>query len=170
MEFCFETEYNARAMAVAAGALRKTVRKKHSRRSHVVGWIIVPLGLLLALRNFGPNLKTAVTLTAVLAITLALLFEDRINGFFAAKRMLPGMSRATAVFTEDGFVSETAIGKTEWSYDTITTIAETGEYFVFLYGSNHAQLYDKRTLRGGTAEEFRRFLETAAGKQVVYIK
>jgi hypothetical protein len=107
-----------------------------------------------------------VTLAAVLAIFAALLFEDRLNGYLAVKRMLPEMGKATAVFSEGGFVSETAIGKTEWTYDTIAAIAETADFFVFIYGSNHAQLYDKGSLRGGTAEEFRRFLEGAAGKEI----
>ena len=49
MEFCFETDYTTKALAAMAKALRKTVRKKHSRRSHNFGWIVFFLGLLLAL-------------------------------------------------------------------------------------------------------------------------
>ena len=33
MKFTFDTEYNAKTMAVMARALRKTVRRRHSRRS-----------------------------------------------------------------------------------------------------------------------------------------
>lgn len=36
-EFTFETTYNQKAMTTMARALRKTVRKKHSRRSHIFG-------------------------------------------------------------------------------------------------------------------------------------
>ena len=166
MEFTFETTYNAKTMAVMAKALRKTIRKKHSRRSHLFGWIVAVLGLLLAGKNFAFDFRTAVTLAAVFTVLAALLFEDRINGFAAKKRLLPGTDKATAVFTEEGYRSETEVGKSEWSYDKILLIAETADFFVFVFSASHAQLYDKRSLQGGTADEFRRFLEAATGKQV----
>ena len=165
MEFTFETEYNAKTMTVMARALRKTVRKKHSRRSHIFGWIVTVLGLLLAVKNFAFDFRTVVTLIAVAAILIALIFEDRINGSAAKKRLLPGTEKAVSVFTEEGFTSETDVGKTEWNYDKILVIAETADFFVFIFSASHAQLYDKRSLQGGTVDEFRRFIEAATGKQ-----
>ena len=166
MKFTFETAYNAKTMTVMARALRKTVRRKHSRRSHIFGWLVILLALLLLVKNFAFDVRTAVTVIAVLAILIALVFEDRINGAAAKKRLLPGTEQAVTVFTEEGFVSETGIGKTEWNYDKILMIAETKDFFVFIFSANHAQLYDKRSLQGGTAEEFRQFMEAASGKPV----
>ena len=170
MKFTFETAYNAKTMAVMARALRKTIRKKHSRRSHIFGWIVSALGLLLAVKNFAFDFRTVVTLLAVSAILIALLCEDRINGYTAKKRLLSGTEKAVSVFTDDGFASATAVGKTEWNYDKLLMIAETSEFFVFLFSANHAQLYDKRNLQGGTADDFRRFIEAATGKQVQPIR
>ena len=154
-------------MAFMARALRKTIRKKHSRRSHFVGWTAVLLSLLLLLfKGFALDLRTAVTSTAALAILIALLFEDRINGYAAKKRLLPGTEKAVTVFSEDGFASTTDVGRSEWNYDKIRMIAESADFFVFIFSTNHAQLYDKRNLQGGTPEEFRRFIEAATGKQV----
>lgn len=171
MEFTFDTQYNAKTMAVMAKALRKTIRKKHSRRSHIMGWIVIVLAvLLMAANGFTLEMRTVVTAIAVLAILLALLFEDRINGSIAQKRLLAGTERAVTVFREDSFVSATEVGKTEWNYDKILTIAEAGDFFVFILSANHAQLYDKRSLQGGTTEDFRRFIETAAGKQILQVK
>ena len=48
MEFVFETDYDSKAMTAMARGLRKTVRKKHSRRSHIFGWIVIVLALLLS--------------------------------------------------------------------------------------------------------------------------
>lgn len=166
MKFTFETEYNTKTMSVMAKALRKTIRKKHSRRSHIFGWIVTVLGLLLAVKNFAFDFRTVVTLLAVAAILIALLFEDQINGYTAKKRLLSGTEKVVSVFTDDGFTSETAVGKTEWNYDKIFMIAETADFFVFVFSANHAQLYDKRSLQGGTADEFRSFLETASGKKI----
>ena len=171
MEFTFDTQYNAKTMAVMAKALRKTIRKQHSRRSHVVGWIVTVLAvLLLAASGFTLDLRTVITAMAVLAIFFTLLFEDRINGYVAKKRLLAGTERAVTVFRENGFLSTTEVGKTEWNYDKILTIAETGDFFVFIFSASHAQLYDKQSLQGGTADDFRRFIEAATGKQVQRIK
>lgn len=167
MEFTFETQYNEKTLASMAKALRKTIRKKRSRRSHIFGWIVAALGLLLVIsRGFAPDFRTIATLAAILMILIILLFEDKINGFVAKKRLLPGTQKAVTIFSEDGFASTTAIGKSEWSYDKIIMIAETSDFFVFIFSASHAQLYDKRHLQGGTADEFRHFIEKATGKQV----
>ena len=172
--FTFETTYNQKAMTTMARALRKTVRKKHSRRSHIFGWIITVLALLLILpigeRTFTLDFRTVLTLIAILVIVVALLFEDQINGYIARKRMLPGTACALCTFGEDGYVSETNAGKTEWKYDNIETIAETKDYFVFLFGKNHAQVYGKSSLQGGSIEEFRTFLVKKTEKEIWSVK
>lgn len=167
MSFTFETRYNAKNMAILARALRKTIRKKRSRRSHIFGWIVTALALSLLLAGgFALNTRTVVTSAAVLMLLTVLLFEDRINGSIAKKRVLPGTEKAVTVFSEQGFRTTTDIGETEWRYDKICLVAETADFFVFIFSASHGQLYDKRAMRGGTADDFRRFIETATGKQV----
>ncbi len=166
MEFTFETEYNAKALAAMAKGLRKTIRKKHSRRSHIFGWIVTVLGILLVIADFALDFRTVITSLAILMIFLVLLFEDRINGWVAKKRLLPGTEKATAVFTEEEFVSTTEVGTTQWRYDKILLLGETADYFVFIFSMSHAQVYDKRSITGGTAEEFRGFIEERTGKKV----
>ena len=170
MQFTFETEYNAKALTAMAKALRKTIRKKHSRRSRVFGWIVIVLGVLLIVKGAAFDFRAIVTSAAVLAILAALLFEDRLNGAIAKKRLLAGTERAVSVFSESGFVSTTELGRSEWNYEKIAVIAETADFFVFIFSASHAQLYDKRTLQGGTADAFRRFIEAATGKQVQAVR
>ena len=171
MEFRFETQYTAKTMVVMARALRKTIRKKRSHRSHIFGWVVFALGVLLVLVNgFALNFRTVITLAAAAVILFALLFEDRINGYVASKQLLPGMEKAVTVFSEGGFTSTTDVGTTEWKYDKIAMLAETAGFFVFIFSASHAQLYDKQHLQGGTAEEFRRFIEQQTGKPVQQIQ
>ena len=173
-EFTFETTYNQKAMTTMARALRKTVRKKHSRRSHIFGWIITVLAVLLVLpigeREVVFNFRTVITWAVIVIIVATLLFEDWINGYIARKRMLPGTAFALCTFGEDDYVSETKAGKTEWKYENIETIAETKDYFVFLFGKNHAQVYDKSSLQGGSIEEFRTFLVKKTEKEIWSVK
>ena len=170
MEFVFETDYDRKAMTAMAKGLRKTVRKKHSRRSHIFGWIVIALGLLLSWPSEEVKASDVVTWITIAVMLGALLFEDRLNGYFARKKMLPGTSHAKAIFTEDGYRSETQMGNTEWKYENITAMAETKDYFVFLFSKNHAQVYDKRTLTGGTADEFRAFMQEKTGKAIEIVK
>lgn len=46
MEFTTTTDYDMKTLTAMARALRKTVRKKRSRRAHIFGWIVVLLGIL----------------------------------------------------------------------------------------------------------------------------
>ena len=172
--FTFETTYNQKAMTTIARVLRKTVRKKHSRRSHIFGWIITVLAVLLVLpigeREVVFDFRTVITWAVIVIIVATLLFEDWINGYIARKRMLPGTAFALCTFGEDDYVSETKAGKTEWKYENIETIAETKDYFVFLFGKNHAQVYDKSSLQGGSIEEFRTFLMKKTEKEIWSVK
>ncbi|MBQ3509250.1 MAG: YcxB family protein [Peptococcaceae bacterium] len=170
MEFRFETTYDKNAFTAMARTLRKTVRKKHSRRSHILGGLVVALGLFFLFlpdeNGIVFDSSAIITILAVAAIIVVFFCEDQLNGLVAMKRMLPGLEKDTAVFREDGYISENAIGKSEWQYSNIHAIAETPDYFIFIFGNNHAQLYDKWHMSGGTASEFRSFMEEKTGKNI----
>ena len=170
MEFQFETTYNQEAVTIMAQALRKTVRKKRSRRSHVFGVIIMILAVLLTLplgeKEFTLDFKTIVTWLVTAIMLLVLVFEDKLNGYIARKRMLPGLEKATVTFRAEGYCSETEIGKSEFKYNNIMLVAENADYFVFAFSQSHAQVYDKKSMTGGTVEQFREFIREVTGKEV----
>lgn len=160
-----------------AKCIRKTARVKRSKRSHIFGWIVIALAMMLSFSSgddgFTITLKTVITWVAAAVMLIVLLFEDQINGYFAGKRMLKGTEKATAVFdTEnpDMFVSETAVGKSSFAYNKIGLVAETDRYFVFVFSASHAQIYDKNDLCGGTADDFRKFITEKTGKAVCLVR
>lgn len=171
----FETDYNMETLTAMAKGLRKTVRKKRSRRVHIFAAVVLVLGLLtiLATTAGGEPLGASgvVTLLALLLLLiLATVFEDRLNAWFARKRLLPGTEHAAATFEEDGYVSATGVTESRFSYAQIVAVAETARYFVFALSSHHTQAYDKRTIRGGSVEDFRAFIAEKTGKLVENIK
>ena len=174
MEFKCETAYNQEAIATMARALRKTVRKKRSLRSHIFGVIVIVLAILLTLplgdKKFTLDFRTIITWLVAAAVLLTLIFEDRINGYLARKRMLPGLSKSAVTFREDGYHSDTEIGSSDFKYGNITALAETKDYFVFVFGQNHGQVYRKDSLSGGTVEEFRTFLKNVTGKEIQAVR
>lgn len=173
MEFTFDTTYNQNAITAMARGLRKTIRKKHSRRAHIFGWLVILFVLFLTVPLNGEPLvvegRTIITWGAGAMILVALLFEDKLNAWFARRRMLAGTDRVTGVFTEENYCSETAAGKTQWRYDTIRHIAEDNNYFIFVFDQRYAQVYDKRTLSGGSVEVFCDFIRQKTGKEVQWI-
>ena len=162
MEFTFDTAYEQKALTAMARGLRKTIRKKHSCRSHIFGWFVILFILFLTVPLDGEPFvvegRTIITWAAGVMILVALLFEDNLNAWFARRRMMPGTDRATSVFKEESYRSETAAGMTQWRYENIREIAEDKNYFIFVFDQRHAQVYDKRALSGGSAEEFRVFI------------
>ena len=163
MNFKFETTYNQEAVTAMARALRKTIRKKHSTRSHIFGVIVAIIAILLTLpigdKELVLNFKTIVTWLAALAIILALIFEDRLNGYIARKRMLPGLAKSIVTFSEESYYSETELGNSEFKYTNILMLVESSNYFIFIFSQNHAQVYNKNSISGGTIEEFREFIK-----------
>lgn len=176
MKYTFETLYNQEALTIMAKCLRKTVRRKKSKRSHFLGWIVVILAVILSVasdaESFAIDFKKVITWTAALAIVVSFIFEDWLNGYFAKKRMLKGTEKSTSTFdteTPNAFISETAIGKSEFSYDKVAQIADTERYFVFIFSENHAQVYDKVSISGGTVDEFREFISKVTNKTVFFV-
>ena len=170
MEFKCETAYNQEAVSVMAKALRKTARRKRSKRTHIFGVIIIIIALLLTLpigdRKFVLDFRTIINWLVAAILFFVLIFEDKLNGYIARKRMLPGLTNSSVTFTEDGYHSETALGSSDFKYGNIGLIAETTDYFVFVFGSNHAQVYSKKTITGGSVEDFREFLVNVTGKEI----
>jgi len=173
MRFEFETLYDQGATKTMARALRKTIRKQRSKRSHIFGALIIIAALLLTLPRdgeaFALTVRIVVTWLIAAGMAAVLIWEDGMNGYFARKRMLPGTERAVTVFGEESYFSETVAGKTEFYYGNIHALGESKEYFVFVFSPNHAQIYDKRTMTGGTEAEFRCFIREKTGIEITEI-
>ena len=137
----------------------------------MLGWVIIVLAILQTLPLNGESFlidgRIILVWSAGVITLAALIFEDRLNAFFARRRMLPGTDHAVSTFTEENYCSETAVGKTEWHYVNVACIAEVGDYFIFVFDQRHAQVYAKNGLSGGSAEEFRTFISRKTGKEVV---
>ena len=74
------------------------------------------------------------------------------------------------IFFEFGNFSSDWVGKfLKEQNPNVKIVAETGDYLVFVLNKNHAQVYDKRTISGGTEAEFREFLMEVIGKPVQYV-
>lgn len=164
MKIVIETKFDLPAMKALARGLRKTIRKKRSRRSHIFGCIVVALGAMLLLSATEINAKLIVTTLAVAAILLAFCFEDTLNALIALRRGIPGLHSTEAVFDAQGYTSKTEIGESKFYYENINFLAETKDYFLLIIGPNHGQVYSKAGIREGSLDALRSLLEERTGK------
>ena len=170
MEFIFETKYDPKGISVMAEALRKTIRKKKSKKQRVWAILIIILGVMLSMpkniEEFKITFNFIITWVAIITMIVVLIFQDKINGYIARKRMIAGMEKSITTFKEDGYISETNIGKTEFYYKNINIIVETEEYFVFVFDQSHAQIYDKNGITKGSIDEFKKFITQKTEKEI----
>ena len=175
MEFHFTTVYDRACMTAMAKALRKTVRRKHSRRTNLFGILLIAFVLLMWLPivtgRRSADFGDIVSLIAIIFVAVVLWKEDSLNALLAGRRMLPGSQKAEATFTQTGYRSVTEAATTEWTYEnmTLAAICDVGDYVVFALNKILAQAYDKRTITGGSIEDFYRFIEQKTGIHVVKI-
>lgn len=159
MEFTIETVYDSAAMKALARGLRKTLRAKRSRRSRILGTLVVIFGMLLIWSRKTVDIRSILTAAVMLVMVFTLLREDDLNGRIAKKRGLPGLDSAVTIFRPENYHSVTALGETTFVYGNIRALAETDAHFLLLYSPSHGQVYSKKGLTGGTEADFRAFLE-----------
>lgn len=169
MEIQVKTVYDQKALTAMARGLRKTVRRKRSRRSHIFGWLVLALALVLGLAPLfqEPPELNGLTLAVAAVLLAVLLFEDAVNGFFAGRKLLPGSREVETVFTEQDYVATVQNAQTRWSYESIQAIAEGKEFIALALSNRHAQVYAKGGISGGTAEELLSLLQTKTGLPVI---
>ena len=81
-------------------------------------------------------------------------------------------SQAIGKFSTD-FIPDTVVTAATTSafrYELIDALAESQDYIILLMKTRYAQPLDRRTLTGGTVEEFKRFLEEKTGKTFRRVK
>lgn len=169
MNFAFNTVYDMDALTAMARAVRKTTHKKRSKRSHILGLIVIALAVLFVVISVMADkftFNTFITAIAGTVMLMALIFEDRLNAFIASKRMIKGSEKGVVTFNDDNYVSATEVGTTEFKYNIIEAVAKRGDYIVFVLSRRHAQVYDLTAMTNGTPKDFCRFIEGKTGHKI----
>lgn len=174
MTFEIHSDITNRSMTIAARAMRRVLRRKRSILWAIFGWSVFLFNALLLIPFDGePFVLDVRTLTSMLVEVMllsVLLFQDRFNGMIACKNTLAGTKEYHVALGEDSYTVVTAVTTSTFRYELIDALAESQEYTILLMKKRYAQPLDKRTLTGGTVEEFKRFLEEKTGKTFRRVK
>ena len=174
MTFEIYSDITNRSMTIASRAMRKVLQRKSSILWAIFGWSVFLFNALLLIPFDGePFVLDVRTLTSMLVEVMllsVLLFQDRFNGMIACKNTLAGTKNYHIVFGEESYTVITEVTTSTFRYELIDALAESQEYTILLMKKRYAQPLDKRTLTGGTVEEFKRFLEEKTGKTFRRVK
>lgn len=181
MEFTFVTDHDQKSFTILAKVLRKTARRASSLRTRVICGILIAMMLpaipIMLMSADGEDMALEALLAGLpgmviflLIVVVPIVFNDYLTGFLGRKQMQPGTEKSTAVFSAEGYTITTSVAKTQFRYDNMLYITETADYFVFVLGKNHAQIFTKSSIAGGTAEDFRGFIEERTDKKLLRIE
>ena len=174
MTFEIHSDITNRSMTIAARAMRKVLRRKRNIIWAIFDWSVFFINALLLIpfdgEPFTLDAGTVISLLAEVMLLSVLLFQDRFNGMIARKNALAGTKDYHVAFGEDSYTVVTAATTSPFRYELIDAMAESQDYMILLMKKRYAQPLDKRTLTGGTVEEFKRFLEEKTGKTFRRVK
>ena len=172
MTFEIRSDITNRSMTIASRAMRRVLWRKRSIIWAIFGWSVFLFNALLLIpfdgEPFSLDVRTVTSLLVEVMLLSVLLFQDRFNGMIARKNALAGTKEYHVAFGENSYTVVTAA--TTFRYELIDALAESQDYIIFLMKKRYAQPLDKRTLTGGTVEEFKRFLEEKTGKTFRRVK
>ena len=168
MTFEIHSDITNRSMTIASCAMRKVLRRKRGIMWAIFGWSVFFINALLLIpfdgEPFTLDVSTVISLLVEVMLLSVLLFQDRFNGMIARKNALAGTKEYHVAFGEESYTVVTEVTTSTFRYELIDAMAESQDYIIFLMKKRYAQPLDKRTLTGGTVEEFKRFLEEKTGK------
>ena len=174
MTFEIYSDITNRSMTIASRAMRKVLQRKSSILWAIFGWSVFFINALLLIpfdgEPFTLDASTVISLLAEVMLLSVLLFQDRLNGMIACKNTLAGTKDYHIAFGEESYTVVTAATTSTFRYELIDALAESRDYIILLMKKRYAQSLDKRTLTGGTVEEFNRFLEEKTGKTFRRVK
>ena len=170
MTFEIHSNITNRSMTVAARAMRRVLRRKRSIIWAIFGWSVFLFNALLLIpfdgEPFVLDVRTVTSMLVEVMLLSVLLFQDRFNGMIARKNALAGTKEYHVAFGEDSYTVVTAATTATFRYELIDAL----DYIILLMKKRYVQPLDKRTLTGGTVEEFKRFLEEKTGKTFRRVK
>ena len=158
MELTFDLNYDQKAMAVMAKAMRKGLQEEQNKKSKIVGWVFVALTVLILLTaDYFGWMQIAASIF-IAGFAAYLIWPDHVNGFLALRKLPAKMRKGRWLFRDDGYFSETEAGESDYSYKNIFMMVESQGYMILVFHEGTAHIIDMSTIQGGTAADFRKLL------------
>ena len=167
MEFVNQTVIGSKELAALSKGARKTMRRNRNRMVRTMAALVIALNVFFAWVSLRAG-DSRWWLNGALALFLLVIvvWEDRLNGRFRAKHVLPDAREVTASFGPEGYTHVSKASDSRFTYDQIRMICETPEHFLFYLDRSLGQIYRKDGFTKVTAMAFREFIVQKTGLTV----
>ena len=167
MEFVNQTVIGSKELAALSKGARKTMRRNRNRMVRTMAALVIALNVFFAWVSLRAG-DSRWWLNGALALFLLVIvvWEDRLNGRFRARHVLPDAREVTASFGPEGYTHVSKASDSRFTYDQIRMICETPEHFLFYLDRSLGQIYRKDGFTKGTAMAFREFIVQKTGLTV----
>lgn len=167
MEFVNQTVIGSKELAALSKGARKTMRRNRNRMVRTMAALVIALNVFFAWVSLRAG-DSRWWLNGALALFLLVIvvWEDRLNGRFRAKRVLPDAREVTASFGPEGYTHVSKASDSRFTYGQIRMICETPEHFLFYLDRSLGQIYRKDGFTKGSAMAFREFIVQKTGLTV----
>ena len=167
MEFVNQTVIGSKELAALSKGARKTMRRNRNRMVRTMAALVIALNVFFAWVSLRAG-DSRWWLNGALALFLLVIvvWEDRLNGRFRAKHVLPDAREVTASFGPEGYTHVSKASDSRFTYDQIRMICETPQHFLFYLDRSLGQIYRKDGFTKGTAMAFREFIVQKTGLTV----
>lgn len=167
-----QTTLDLKAMTALARVTRKTLRRGRKGPVRMLAWFVVAAEAFLTwvyIRGGQDGWLTNVLLGLIMLA--AILGEDPANGLAALRRIPPGSREVNTTFSDEScYICRSQSGESWLPYQQIKAACETRDYFVILMDRNQGQVFDKKGLTWGTAEELRELIRKKTGLKMQTIR
>lgn len=168
--FQIEQTYDLKGLTLLCRAARKEAKTWVRILHCVLGVVIIGvIALNLLLLSLGDT-SMAWSLLLYVAFLVLFLLQDRISALVSRSQMFPGSAHSVTVFRPDSYTVTTDTTETIFHYENVTSLCETDDFFLFLLGKRHGQIFEKSGFQAGTVDGFRIFIEEKTGKVFRRIK
>ena len=167
MEFVNQTVIGSKELAALSKGARKTMRRNRNRMVRTMAALVIALNVFFAWVSLRAG-DSRWWLNGALALFLLVIvvWEDRLNGRFRAKHVLPDAREVTASFGPEGYTHVSKASDSRFTSDQSRMICETPEHFLFYLDRSLGQIYRKDGFTKGTAMAFREFIVQKTGLTV----
>ena len=142
MEFVNQTVIGSKELAALSKGARKTMRRNRNRMVRTMAALVIALNVFFAWVSLRAG-DSRWWLNGALALFLLVIvvWEDRLNGRFRAKHVLPDAREVTASFGPEGYTHVSKASDSRFTYDQIRMICETPEHFLFFLDRSLCLIY-----------------------------
>ena len=157
--FVNETTYDRKALAAMNDLAEKSVRKKKSRITRLLCYVLGLFGLVAGafLHNAAPTISSLLLLYGVILLLVGMSWKS-FQLRSSQRQLQRAMQVCTYEFDDDEFICTTQAGEQRYPYDSIFAVVSNKDWYVLFFDMGHGVIIDRKGFTEGDDPSFKAFI------------